>query len=110
MNARQSFRADKDFSVTDDKAGAKPLSSGDKSQDKERVAALSEEIAQLQNIFYAEHTRKLLIVLQGMDTSGKDGTIGGVFGRVDPLGIRCVAFKAPTPIEQDHDYLWRIHR
>lgn len=109
MRARRIFRVGKNFSVTDGNAGEKPLSSGDKAEDKARVIALSEEIAQLQNVFYAEHTHKLLIVLQGMDTSGKDGTISGVFGRVDPLGIRCVAFKTPTPIEQDHDFLWRIH-
>ena len=110
MRANRTFRAGKNFSVTDEQAGAKPLSSGDKLRDRERVIELAEDIAQLQNVFYAAHTHKLLIVLQGMDTSGKDGTVASVFDRVDPLGIRCVAFKTPTPIEQDHDFLWRIHQ
>ena len=51
----------------------------------------------------------LLLVLQGMDTSGKDGTIRAVFHEVDPLGLRIVPFKAPTPVELAHDFLWRVH-
>ncbi len=103
------FRAGGASKIADAAASAKPLSSGDKAEDKLRAEKMAEEIALLQNVFYAEHRRKLLIVLQGMDTSGKDGTIKGVFGRIDPLGIRSVAFKAPTPAEREHDYLWRIH-
>lgn len=51
----------------------------------------------------------MLLVLQGMDTSGKDGTVRAVFRDVDPLGLRIVPFKAPTPIEAAHDFLWRVH-
>jgi PPK2 family polyphosphate:nucleotide phosphotransferase len=110
MSVQDRFRASKNFNLNDADAAAKPLSSGDKAADKSRIDELSEEIATLQDIFYADRGRKLLIVLQGMDTSGKDGTVRGVFGRVDPLGIRCVPFKAPTPAESDHDFLWRIHQ
>jgi PPK2 family polyphosphate:nucleotide phosphotransferase len=52
---------------------------------------------------------RVLLVLQGMDTSGKDGTVRGVFRDVDPLGLRIVPFKAPTPDELAHDFLWRVH-
>jgi PPK2 family polyphosphate:nucleotide phosphotransferase len=108
--AGELFRAGKKFEATDDAASAKPLSSGDKAEDKLRTDKLAQEIAALQDVFYAERGRKLLIVLQGMDTSGKDGTVKGVFGQIDPLGIRTIAFKAPSTIEREHDYLWRIHR
>jgi PPK2 family polyphosphate:nucleotide phosphotransferase len=108
--AGELFRAGKNFKVADAAAAAKPLSSGDKAEDKLQADKLAQEIAALQDVFYAERGRKLLVVLQGMDTSGKDGTVKGVFGRIDPLGIRTVAFKAPTTIEREHDYLWRIHR
>ncbi|MFO1349617.1 MAG: polyphosphate kinase 2 family protein [Gammaproteobacteria bacterium] len=79
-------------------------------QAEAELKALSDHLDHLQDLFYAEHDRKLLIVLQGMDTSGKDGTIRHVFQSVDPLGVRVVSFKAPTTEELDHDYLWRVHR
>lgn len=63
----------------------------------------------LQERLWAEHRHKVLVVLQGMDTSGKDGVIRKVFEGVNPLGVRVAAFKAPTPEELDHDFLWRIH-
>jgi PPK2 family polyphosphate:nucleotide phosphotransferase len=110
MKAQARFRARPKMTVRDASASAKPLSSGSNGDDKARVAEMARRIAELQNVFYAEHNRKLLVVLQGMDTSGKDGTISGVFGEIEPLGIRSVAFKAPTAIEFDHDYLWRVHR
>lgn len=109
QDARTALRAGRKLKVYDDDAGLKPLSSGDKAADKARTLELAQEIAGLQNVFYAEHGRKLLIVLQGMDTSGKDGTVKGVFGAVDPLGVRSVAFKAPSTIEREHDFLWRVH-
>jgi len=88
----------------------KPFSSGDKARDKAAVAALALELDELQNLFYADHRFKLLVVLQGTDTSGKDGTIRGVFGQMSALGVRTVAWKAPTGPELAHDYLWRIHQ
>lgn len=110
MEARQRFRTTRKLKVNDGDAAAKPLSGDNKVDDKLRVDQLAQQIAALQDVFYAEHRRKLLVVLQGMDTSGKDGTVRGVFGRIDPLGISSVAFKAPTSIEREHDFLWRIHQ
>lgn len=90
--------------------GAKPASSGEKERDKAEIARLSSEISHLQDRFWARRDRKLLIVLQGTDTSGKDGTLRAVFRDVDPLGIRAVSYKAPVGPELDRDWLWRHHR
>jgi PPK2 family polyphosphate:nucleotide phosphotransferase len=68
-----------------------------------------EEIERLQDIFYAEAKRALLVVLQGMDTSGKDSAIRKVFGPIPPLGVVATNFKKPTPHELAHDFLWRVH-
>ncbi len=64
----------------------------------------------LQARLYAEGTRSVLLVLQGMDTSGKDGTVKHVFSGVNPAGVRMTAFKQPTPEERRHGFLWRIRR
>ena len=88
----------------------KPFSLGDKAQDKAAVEALAVELDELQNLFYADKRYKLLVVLQGTDTSGKDGTIRGVFGRMSALGVHTVGWKAPTEPERARDYLWRIHQ
>lgn len=66
------------------------------------------ELHQLQHLLYASHSHSLLIVFQGMDTSGKDGTIRNVFSCVNPLGCHAVAFKEPNERERDHDFMWRI--
>ena len=100
----------KPFSLGGLKPSAKPYSSGDKARDKAAVDALAEELDNLQNLFYADRRYKLLVVLQGMDTSGKDGTLRGVFSRMTPLGVHTVGWKAPTEPERAHDYLWRIHQ
>lgn len=106
----QLFRASKKQKIVDVAAAEKPLSSGDKTQDKLQIDELAEWIAESQDILYAQRKHKLLIILQGMDTSGKDGAVRGVFGKIDPLGVRSVAFKAPTLVEKDHDFLWRVHQ
>ena len=90
--------------------GAKPFSTGDKAADRAAVDALALELDELQNLFYADRRFKLLVVLQGTDTSGKDGTLRGVFGQMSALGVQTVGWKAPTAPERDHDYLWRIHQ
>ena len=82
---------------------------GDKKKGNERLLKLNSELEVLQEMLYAEHKHKILIVLQGMDTSGKDGTVRHVFEGVNPQGVKVVSFKVPTPIELDHDYLWRVH-
>lgn len=79
--------------------------------DTEKVfAGLNEQLELLQERLWAEHKHKVLVVLQGMDTSGKDGVIRKVFEGVNPQGVRVAGFKAPTEEELDHDFLWRIHR
>jgi PPK2 family polyphosphate:nucleotide phosphotransferase len=90
--------------------GAKPFSSGDKAKDKLKVQALALEIDALQDMLFADRRFKLLVVLQGLDASGKDGTIRNVFGRVSPLGVHTMGWKAPTAEERGHDFLWRIHQ
>ncbi|KNZ33965.1 MAG: phosphate:nucleotide phosphotransferase [Methylibium sp. NZG] len=88
---------------------SKPFSSGNKAKDKSAVETLALELDALQDLFYADHRHKLLVVLQGTDTSGKDGTIRGVFGQMSALGVHTVGWKAPTEPERARDYLWRIH-
>lgn len=90
--------------------GAKPFSIGNKADDQAQVLALAQEIDALQGLFYADGRYKLLVVLQGTDTAGKDGTIRGVFSQTSPLGVHTVGWKAPTEPERAHDYLWRIHQ
>jgi PPK2 family polyphosphate:nucleotide phosphotransferase len=67
------------------------------------------QLADLQDVFYASQSRALLVVLQGMDTAGKDGTISHIFSGVNPQGCDVAAFKVPTPLEARHDFLWRVH-
>jgi len=73
------------------------------------LASLLEELSSLQERLYAEGRRSVLLVLQGLDASGKDGTIRAVFRGVNPQGCSVTSFKAPTPVELAHDFLWRIH-
>lgn len=75
-----------------------------------RVAALKDELDVLQEELYAAGKNSALIIIQGMDTSGKDGTIRHVFGDVNPQGCRVESFKVPTPEELAHDFLWRVHK
>lgn len=70
---------------------------------------LREKLAEQQRVFYAQGDRKLLLVMQAMDTGGKDGCIRKLFSRVDPQGVRVTPFKAPSSKELAHDYLWRVH-
>ncbi len=89
--------------------GATPFLEGNEAEQRERLDALAVQLDELQNLLHAEGRRKLLLVLQGMDTSGKDGTIRWVFSRTSPLGVRVAAFKAPSEEERAHDFLWRCH-
>lgn len=77
---------------------------------KEHLRQLNKELEALQELLYAEGKHKVLIVLQAMDTGGKDGTIRHVFEGVNPQGVKVASFKAPTREELAHDYLWRIHK
>ena len=82
---------------------------GGKREGLAEVNRLVSDLDALQELLYAEHRHKVLIVLQAMDTGGKDGTIRRVFEGVNPQGVRVASFKVPTPFEMDHDYLWRVH-
>ncbi|CAN5567872.1 polyphosphate kinase 2 family protein [soil metagenome] len=82
----------------------------DKAAAKEQTAADGAAIDKLQDRLFAEGTRALLIVLQGIDSSGKDGTIRSVFNTCGPIGVSLTPFRAPSQEERDHDFLWRIHK
>lgn len=83
---------------------------GSKEEGLAEIARLNEKLGALQELLYAEHKHKVLIVLQAMDTGGKDGVIRRVFDGVNPQGVRVAGFKVPTRKELDHDYLWRVHK
>ncbi|MDQ3813745.1 MAG: polyphosphate kinase 2 family protein [Armatimonadota bacterium] len=80
-----------------------------KEESLERLAQLNERSRELQEAFYAEHRQSLLIVLQAMDTGGKDGALKSMIAGFNPIGVRINSFKKPTPEELDHDFLWRVH-
>lgn len=81
-----------------------------KEKTKATTAKLIEELDELQNLLYAENKHSVLIVVQGMDASGKDGATRNVFGKMNPQGVSVASFKAPTAEELSHDFLWRIHK
>ena len=110
MTNLQQYRVKSKFSLNSIKPDDKSERTGDKAKDALELEKLSRKINALQDILYAQGKHKILLVLQGMDASGKDGTIRHVFSECDPLGIRLANFKGPTPEELAHDYLWRVHK
>jgi len=111
MASLDQYRVDpKKFALKKYNANDKSERTGDKAQDALILESLAREINALQNILYGQSKYKVLLVLQGMDGSGKDSTVKYVFSECDPLGIRTVNYKGPTPDELAHDYLWRIHK
>ena len=82
----------------------------DRDQAEDRTAELVERLRDLQHLMYAQDRHSLLIVLQGRDAAGKDGTIRKVFGPMNPQGCRVTSFKVPTAEELEHDFLWRCHK
>jgi PPK2 family polyphosphate:nucleotide phosphotransferase len=80
-----------------------------KSAAKKQRAELVDRLSKLHTRLFAESSRSVLLVLQGLDASGKDGVIRAVFTGVNPQGVRVVSFRAPTETERAHDYLWRVH-
>jgi PPK2 family polyphosphate:nucleotide phosphotransferase len=118
MKARERFRAPKDLALSDARAGDKPLRDDDhgklrngeiKERERALTAELTAEADKLQEKLYAARNQKLLLVLQGMDTSGKDGTVRALFSQINPMGLRATAFAAPTEREKSRDFLWRVH-
>jgi len=83
---------------------------GGKAEGEKALDSIIKKLDPLQELLYAEHKHRLLVVLQGMDSSGKDGTIRRVFEGVNPEGVRVAHFGKPSAEELDHDYLWRAHR
>jgi PPK2 family polyphosphate:nucleotide phosphotransferase len=117
MKARERFRAGARVKLREADAGDTPLRESDglskdevKERERAHTAELTAQIATLQEMLFAQHKQKVLLVLQGMDTSGKDGTIRALFSQINPMGLRGVTFKAPNDDELAHDYLWRVHQ
>jgi PPK2 family polyphosphate:nucleotide phosphotransferase len=92
----------------DDTGDFSPDKTG-KAKARAELAELNAKLDSLQERLYANGRRKVLVVLQGMDTAGKGGTIRRVFEGVNPSGVRVAPFKAPSEVELAHDFLWRIH-
>jgi PPK2 family polyphosphate:nucleotide phosphotransferase len=112
------FRAPKDLELRDKDAGDTPLrddkkgklKNGEiKERERELTTELTAEVAKLQEKLYAARDQKLLLTLQGMDTSGKDGTVRALFSQINPMGLHATGFVAPTDKEKAHDFLWRVH-
>jgi len=82
----------------------------DKAATKEKTEKMIAEFDDLQNLLYAESKQSVLVILQGMDGSGKDGVIRNVLGNMNPQGVSVASYKAPTAEELSHDFLWRIHK
>jgi len=94
----------------DDKSAARPAGLPEGDELKEQTGKLLDRLTELQAMLYADGRYALLVVLQARDAGGKDGTVRKVFGACNPLGCQVTSFKAPTPIELGHDYLWRVHQ
>ena len=118
MSMLERFRAPKNLELRDKDAGDTPLRNDKKGklkngEIKERERALTVEltgeIAKLQEKLYAAREQKLLLILQGVDTSGKDGTVRALFSQINPMGLHATGFVAPTDKEKAHDFLWRVH-
>lgn len=81
----------------------------EKDEGEQQLAAFRRDLDSLQEVLYAEQKHKILVILQAMDTAGKDGTIRAVFDGINPQGVQVWNFKTPSIEELEHDYLWRIH-
>jgi PPK2 family polyphosphate:nucleotide phosphotransferase len=112
------FRAPNNLELRDKDAGDTPLRDDRKGKlkngeikeaERALTVELTEDIARLQEKLYAARDQKLLLILQGMDTSGKDGTIRALFAQINPMGLHATGFVAPTDKEKAHDFLWRVH-
>lgn len=93
-----------------DKIDTRAPKEWDKKETKEGTDKILLELDDLQNLLFAENKHSILIVIQGMDASGKDGLIRDVMGNMNPQGVMVKSYKAPTPEELSHDFLWRIHQ
>jgi len=105
------FRIDDPDSFDLDKIDPGDTSGGPASKEEARAEseAMHQRLADLQELLFAGHEQKVLIILQGMDTSGKDGVVRHVMRGISPGAVQVISFKKPTSTELDHDYLWRVH-
>jgi PPK2 family polyphosphate:nucleotide phosphotransferase len=103
------FRVDPGAKVRLDKLDPAATNGLQKRDGQAGCAQLTKELEALQELLYADGRHKLLVILQGPDASGKDGTIRSVFEGVNPQGVKVASFKRPTDEELGHDYLWRVH-
>src|SRR5918996_1631798 len=99
----------KGFSLADHDPGADSGIAGE-TEGRAEVEKLTARLDELQEKFFADGRFKLLVVLQGMDTSGKSGAIRKAFDGLDPSGVHVASFKAPSAEELAHDFLWRVHQ
>jgi PPK2 family polyphosphate:nucleotide phosphotransferase len=110
----ETLRAGRDFSLADLDPRSTPGFTGGRKKGEKALAKTEPRMSDLQERLYAQSkvdgTRSLLLVVQGMDTSGKGGIMRHVVGQFDPQGVHYTAFKAPTPEERQHDFLWRIRK
>ena len=102
--------ADPDTKVHLDEISSEPPEGVTRELAEQRLAELGAELAELQDFLWGARTHGVLIVLQGMDTAGKDGAIRHVAGYLNPRGVSVASFGVPTQEELDHDFLWRVHR
>jgi PPK2 family polyphosphate:nucleotide phosphotransferase len=93
-----------------DKIGTDPPDKLDKGEAKRRGEELDEELFELQDLLWGTKTHSVLVVLQGRDAAGKDGTIKHVVGALNPRGVAVTSFGVPSAQELQHDFLWRVHR
>jgi len=116
--ARERFRVPKNPVLRDEDAGLTPLrekngngngKNGVKQRERELTSELIGQVARFQERLYASRRQKLLLILQGMDTAGKDSTTRALFSQISPMGLQATGFAAPTERERAHDFLWRIH-
>ncbi|MFD9889084.1 PPK2 family polyphosphate kinase [Amycolatopsis sp. NPDC059027] len=109
---RDALRAEKDTPLP--APGSSPVGPDKKAKAEKKFDSAGERLSALQEALYAEGVggggRSVLLVLQGMDTSGKGGTVGHVLGLVNPMGVRYAGFKKPTAAERRHHFLWRVRR
>ncbi len=108
------LRAGKKFSLSEVDPGSTPGYAGDKAAGEQLLSELDSKLTQLQEQLFAESRaggkKRLLLVLQAMDTAGKGGIVNHVMGQMNPQGVQLKSFKAPTPEEQSYDFLWRIEK
>jgi polyphosphate kinase 2 (PPK2 family) len=87
-----------------------PAANFDRELAKQRLSELEDELGELQELMWGARQNSMLLVLQGRDTAGKDGTIKKVAGAFNPRGVNVISLGVPTAEEREHDFLWRVHR